>query len=230
MGNQKCVANALAWIGTMAYGDGDYARAGALLEESLAISRELGDNQGIYYMLNKLGDVACFQGDFARAEALEEESLALAKELGDRWVMTSTLQSLGWVVYAREDFERARALQEEALKIAWELRHTGFIADGVEYIAQLAATQCEPARAATLFAAASVLREIAGTPMASTERALHEQEAAPARAALGDEAFEAAWAKGRAMILEQAVAYALQPVPSTLESSDLEHPGTSTGL
>jgi hypothetical protein len=33
---------------------------------------------------------------------------------------------------------------------------------------------------------------------------------APLRAALGEEAFAAAWAAGRAMTLEQAIAYALE--------------------
>jgi hypothetical protein len=37
---------------------------------------------------------------------------------------------------------------------------------------------------------------------------------AAAQAGLGDEAFAAAWAEGRAMILEQAVAYALDEQPS----------------
>jgi len=34
-----------------------------------------------------------------------------------------------------------------------------------------------------------------------------------ARAALGEEAFAAAWAEGRAMTLEQAIAYALEEEP-----------------
>jgi hypothetical protein len=40
--------------------------------------------------------------------------------------------------------------------------------------------------------------------------------AEPARAALGQQEFDAAWAAGRAMSLNQAIAYALEePAPST---------------
>jgi hypothetical protein len=38
----------------------------------------------------------------------------------------------------------------------------------------------------------------------------YEQDIAEARAAIGEEAFAAAWEQGRAMSLEQVVAYALE--------------------
>lgn len=41
-------------------------------------------------------------------------------------------------------------------------------------------------------------------------QAEYERSVAVARATLGDEAFEAAYAKGQAMSLEEAVAYALE--------------------
>ena len=41
------------------------------------------------------------------------------------------------------------------------------------------------------------------------DQAYHDETAAAARAALGQPAFDGAWAEGRAMTLEQAIEYAL---------------------
>jgi hypothetical protein len=48
-------------------------------------------------------------------------------------------------------------------------------------------------------------------PVASAEE--FERTVSDARGALGEEAFAAAWAEGRAMSLEQAIAFALEELP-----------------
>ena len=57
---------------------------------------------------------------------------------------------------------------------------------------------------------AAALREALGTPVQPVERRTFEPAVAAARASLGEEAFAAAWVEGRAMSLEQAIAYALE--------------------
>jgi hypothetical protein len=49
-----------------------------------------------------------------------------------------------------------------------------------------------------------------GIPLAPAERPGHERCVADVRAALGEEAFAAAWAAGRALSLEDAVTFALE--------------------
>jgi hypothetical protein len=66
------------------------------------------------------------------------------------------------------------------------------------------------AAAAMLFGAAEAIRDALGTPLPPVDRADHDRCLAAVRAALGEEAFAAASAEGRAMELEQAVAYALE--------------------
>jgi hypothetical protein len=56
---------------------------------------------------------------------------------------------------------------------------------------------------------AETLREANGLIMDAFERDTHERALASARAALGEEAFAAAWAAGQALTLEQAIVYAL---------------------
>jgi hypothetical protein len=65
-------------------------------------------------------------------------------------------------------------------------------------------------RAGRLYGAAESLREAIGWPRAPAEWEEHEGQVAAARARLGEAAFATAWAEGRAMTLEQAIAHALE--------------------
>jgi hypothetical protein len=76
-------------------------------------------------------------------------------------------------------------------------------------LARVTAARRQPQRAARLFRAAEELREASGHPLPPVMRAEYERNVAAARAQLGEEAFAAAWAAGRAMTVEQAIAYAL---------------------
>jgi hypothetical protein len=57
--------------------------------------------------------------------------------------------------------------------------------------------------------AAEALRETIGLPLAPVDRAAYERNVAAVRAQFDAASFAAAWAEGRAMTLEQAIAYAL---------------------
>jgi DNA-binding NarL/FixJ family response regulator len=65
------------------------------------------------------------------------------------------------------------------------------------------------ARAARLFGAAEALRGAVGASVLPFYRADYERGVAAARAGLDEQSFAAAWERGRAMTLEQAIGYAL---------------------
>ena len=67
-------------------------------------------------------------------------------------------------------------------------------------------------RAARLLRAAEVLVETIGGRLPPIDHGLYDRNVATARAALGEAAFAAALAEGRAMTLEAALAYALVEV------------------
>jgi hypothetical protein len=100
-------------------------------------------------------------------------------------------------------------LLEEGLTTYRELGSKGGIAQLLEALSELALAEGKPERTARLCGAAEALRDILCLPLGPVDRAEYERNVAAARAALGKEAFVAAWAEGRAMTLEQAVAYAL---------------------
>ncbi len=64
-------------------------------------------------------------------------------------------------------------------------------------------------RAARLFGAAEVLREAMGERIGPANQGPYERALASIQARLDDAALASAWGEGRAMTLEQAIAYAL---------------------
>ncbi|PLS79653.1 MAG: hypothetical protein CYG59_12140, partial [Chloroflexi bacterium] len=79
----------------------------------------------------------------------------------------------------------------------------------LEGLAGVAAACGQAERTARLRAAAEALHEAVGAPLSPADRARYEQYLAAAGAQLDTAMFAAAWAEGRVILLEQAIAYAL---------------------
>jgi non-specific serine/threonine protein kinase len=114
-------ARALASAGALANMQGDHAEARALLEEGLALYRELGDRGGSARALSSLGLAAYRLGELTEARALLEEGLALYRELGEKEGISHSLNALGTVVDSLGDHTAARALLQESLALRREL-------------------------------------------------------------------------------------------------------------
>lgn len=110
-------ARALTCAGTLAWMQSVYAPATSFHEESLAISRELGDKEGIAASLHHLGWVKVEQGDYRLSRSLFEESLAIDRGLESWCGVAHTLYGLGWVVLGEGDVPLARSLYEESLAL-----------------------------------------------------------------------------------------------------------------
>jgi len=104
------VAYTLNNLGDVARDQGEFPRAAALCEESLALQRDLGDRQSHVRTLVALGDVACACGDVARAAAWDTEGLTLSKALDDRWRMAFALEGLAGVALIAGHATRAARL------------------------------------------------------------------------------------------------------------------------
>lgn len=114
-------ARALSGLGWITTFQGDYGRAVALLEESVALFKELGDRAGAAISLMHLGYAALHRGDTERAEALSGEAEALRRESLDRRADAYLLLFLGSVALDRRDYRRAKALLEESLTLFREV-------------------------------------------------------------------------------------------------------------
>jgi predicted ATPase/class 3 adenylate cyclase/DNA-binding CsgD family transcriptional regulator len=183
----------------------DPARVHTLLEEGLALSREVGHKLGIARALSLLSEVFLQQGNAVKARLLLEESLPLFREGGDQWAIVESLSLLGRVEAREGNPTAARTLYEESLALAREIgiKNIAFCLEG---LAGVVATQGELAWAAKLWGTAEALREAISAPIPPVDRAENERTVGAARSHLGEKAFAAAWAEGRTMAPEQALA------------------------
>ncbi|HUG38093.1 MAG TPA: hypothetical protein VML54_14135 [Candidatus Limnocylindrales bacterium] len=148
-------------------------------------------------------------GHYMAAATLQKESAAIARAIGERSTLVQALRSLAGQARLQENQEESTALLKEALAVAAELGYPYQVAPVLAGLAGAAACTGDHARAARLLGAAEALRDASGTREMPDWPRANDQDVAAVRAALGDEAFAAAWAEGRAMSMEQAVAYAL---------------------
>jgi tetratricopeptide (TPR) repeat protein len=211
VGDRQATALALYWLGFAARAQGRHEQAERHLEESLSIFRAVGDDWGVSRVLTNLGCIARARGDHQRAASLHEESLALGRELGDKRGIAVSLHDLGRLAAVRGDEPRAAELLRESLALRHDLGDRLGIAECLEALAESAVARGHPAHAARLFGAAEALRAALGAPLPPVDRPIYERQRAAAQAALGDEAFTAGLAEGRAPPLAQAVAEAQHP-------------------
>ena len=205
MGHKKGVSASLRELGLVAYEQGDYEPAVRLHEQSVALAREGGTKFGIAWSIRALADAVRGQGDLERASMLLEESLALSRDKEHAWGIARTLASLGSVACEAGEYVRASRLYEESLELGRRmgLKHTILLC--LEGLARVAVAQGRMERAARLCGAAAALREERGWPLPPAKRAEHDLTVAAARGALGEDAFAAAWVRGHALPLEEAV-------------------------
>ncbi len=211
VGDVRGIAVALNNLGVAAKDQGDYAAARAHLEESLSLKRDLGDRRSIAVTLNNLGLTANGQRDHPAARGFLEEALEHFRELGDKWGIALALNNLGTTAALAGDTEQAAALHRSSLALRRGLKDKWGVAEGLEGLAKISASGGEPGRAAELFGAAEALRDQFGFPLPPDERADYDRVVALIRSELGDAAFTAAWAAGRALTPDQALDAALLP-------------------
>jgi tetratricopeptide (TPR) repeat protein len=114
-------SDTLKEVGTLAWLQGDYSAARRYYEESLAISRRLGDRLGVAKGLNNLGNICNEEDDLASARRYYEESLVIAQEMGQQGGLSRILNNLGTVAHKQSDYEAARSYYEESIVVRRQL-------------------------------------------------------------------------------------------------------------
>jgi hypothetical protein len=110
----------------------------------------------------------------------------------------------------RGDQHQAEGLHRESLALGRQLGDKLVAAEALEGLACSASARGEAERVAKLFGAAEALREAVGYRQEPREHALREPCLAAARPRLSEARWDAAWAEGRRLGFEEAIAYALE--------------------
>jgi predicted ATPase/class 3 adenylate cyclase len=189
---------------------GAWERAQACYEESLAVGRTFGTPE-IAMPLANLAALALATGDLERAAAHSEEALAEARQHSDPTTEAGCLIMQALIASRRGRSGDAMKLAREALTVHRTVHDERHYGDGLDACAIVRATQGDAEGAARLLGAAAAARERIGMrqPMDIPAAEDIEEAAALTRAALGAEAWAAAFAAGQDLTLEQAIAEAL---------------------
>ena len=111
---------ALFDVGQIACYMGRYAEGQRHLEESLAIARELGNDERIASALQPLAMACLGQNDPAAAERHLAEALRLVRSQGNKHDLASALNAMAQVHRVRNDIEAALPLYEKVVELARE--------------------------------------------------------------------------------------------------------------
>jgi predicted ATPase/DNA-binding CsgD family transcriptional regulator len=103
------------------YMDKNSVTAQRLLEESIAIYRNVENKSGLAKAFFFLGLAHKFRNDYDTAQSLMEQSAALCREIGERWTLAVVLNDMARVMRRKGDNVRARALLEECTQLVQEL-------------------------------------------------------------------------------------------------------------
>jgi len=216
LGDQLYIAWVLYQLACVLFeSQSDLTRASALAEQSLALDREADARSCSTDPLGLLGEIHLVQGEQTRARERAEERLAIERELGTGWGIALASIGLARILASQGDRAAARALYQESLALLHKIGNKVFIAACLEGLGAVGAVQGQPAWAARLWGAAEALRQHIGAPLPPVYRADYERSVASARALLGEKPFAAAWAQGRGMTPEQALATQTPKVEST---------------
>jgi predicted ATPase/transcriptional regulator with XRE-family HTH domain len=121
--DRRTPARAVALLGLslLTNGLGDLGAARPIVEESAAIYRELGDQQGLAEALTILGLTLVWQGEATLGLARLEEALSIYRKIGDRWGEALALLRLGNSLADYSGDLTGRAMLEECAEILQDL-------------------------------------------------------------------------------------------------------------
>ena len=205
LGNRRGIANSLWSVATTAIDEGDLAGAQRNLEESIAIYREIGDEHYLLHVSRTLAWTYELLGDLERARAMHEETLRRARALDNRYALANTLGSLAGIAVDQRRIQDAVSFLREGDAILKDVRDLRGMLENLSRMAGLLAFAERPALAAQILGSLEVLSEEAGGA-SGWARKLNEETLTTIHKQLDDQTFAEAWAMGRRLSAEQAMA------------------------
>ena len=112
--SRTAVGYVLANRGMMRRVSGDLGGAMRDMEESLELSRAIGDERAVAHALGRLGNLATAAGELAQARDLLEECLAIRHRIDDSRGTGLAQGNLGNLAIAEGDLARAQALLDDS--------------------------------------------------------------------------------------------------------------------
>jgi len=189
------------------------AAAGPTYAEAFACTERSGDLNMEQILHHGAGWAAFQMGDLPGARAHMEAAIRGAEALG--YAHAETTLNLGWVLRAEHDPAGARSKLQEALRIGRRIGDKKTMAETILVLACLDGDAGDWHRAAVRHGAAQALLDQTGVPWDTFPAGTRQESLDQTRAALGDEQFQRAYARGAALGFDQAISLALEIAPNT---------------
>ena len=180
---------------------------------AVAVLDRTDDTWGQALALSQVGAHARRDGEFARAETLLRQSVDLAESTGERYLLGSCLPKLGNLYRDHQDYDAADPLYRQALAAFRDIRELWWTGRCMMYLALTAYGLGDPHRAARLLGCSDAVLDSGGARRNPREEDEYQGVTQQLVTVLGKAGFTATWTDGRAMSLEQAVAYAIDGAP-----------------
>jgi non-specific serine/threonine protein kinase len=209
--DQLNTATALRNLGLMENVKGNYLEARSYLEASLSLWREMGATGKIGYAwtLIFLGDVALNRGEAELSRTLYEEVVAILRSTGDLNFLAYAIRRLGQLLWREGNYAQAAALCKESLDLNLQVSSPRGVMGCLAGFAAIAVAQGKYQYAAQLIGAIeSQMVSQSITPMYMDQQE-YARTLARLHAKLDEKTLGKYWAKGKAMTLDETIAFAL---------------------
>jgi hypothetical protein len=232
-GDKREIANALyndsfRYAVDQRAGENDPERLGFnQMHRARDLAAEAGDDHGRANALWGIGNWLYFHNDDDLGVERFKEALAIFQRLGDRTMEAWSFHMLGTSLVKRKPLDDARRNMESAMRLFHAFGDVAGITLSLDDFASLAIAAGDLERAARLWGAARALSAAGGVGLADFVDSQFEMYGRPsARSAIDPADLERFAAEGRAMTLDESVAYALGTTVDALAPHD--HAGTAT--
>jgi predicted ATPase/DNA-binding CsgD family transcriptional regulator len=194
--------------------DEDLVSANEQIALALSLARLMHLDHVELNALDALCALLVARGELARAVDVGEQGLALSQDRGELWLRGYLLTFLAQATWQQGDRLRAETLAREAATCKRMIDDRHGLTNVLETLAWMAAESGQPARAATLLGCAEQVRGQSAVTLMDLYRPQHDRSVTAIVQAIGEQAFAAAFARGRAMTIDEGVAFAVEDSPT----------------
>jgi predicted ATPase/class 3 adenylate cyclase len=178
----------------------------ALLQEAIAISREVGPPLRLAAALTNLGQLESASGHYDRAAAVLQEALTIDQKYGDPFGAAVDQHSIALVSVRAGRPREARDILGGVFDYVASSGNTQMLVNTLEVAVAITASLGDALPTARLAGAAETMRQESGMPLSKPEAALLEEHLALARATVTPADWDAELAAGRALSRDGALA------------------------